>query len=288
MKAACPSVSVITPSVGTEYLEDCIKGVRDQLYENVTHHIVVDGPNYLDGVTDCIRRCGAEVSVLTLNEATGKGGYYGHRIYAALPFLVNSDLVCFLDEDNWMDPHHIGSMVETLLTYDLDWVYSLRNIVNRSGTFICRDDCDSLGIWGTWYSEQNHVDTSCYLIKREIATTASNIWNRKGYDENVIDPDKALCRYLLAEYPRVYTTGKYSINYRIGSSSDTAAEQYFLQGNDVMSSKYRHFPWLTCRLDHIADGKGRRRILLKEEIESGELYEWGRGKRKSLATESHA
>ena len=36
-------VAVITPTIGTDYLTKCVSSVEKQTYENLTHHVFVDG-----------------------------------------------------------------------------------------------------------------------------------------------------------------------------------------------------------------------------------------------------
>lgn len=269
-----PSVGIITPTTGAVELEDCLRSVRRQSYPHIVHYIVVDGPEHEHKVRMHLGDFTDNVRVLTLPEPTGNSGYYGHRIYAALPYLVNTDFVSFLDEDNWYEPTHIQSLVELTARHRLEWAYSLRNVVSKDGTFLCEDNCDSLGLWGQWYSEHNHIDTSCYFLKREIACKGSAIWNRKGYSEAELDPDKEFCKWLIGYSIRGYTTGNYTVNYRLGSSEDTIHKEFFIQGNEVMRDTYKHFPWRTSKLDSICQEKRRRRLITRYEDESDCLLRW--------------
>lgn len=246
-----PSVAVITATIGAKELLECIKSVAAQSYSNIVHWIVVDGADYEPAARKIIASELSNVRLFVLPENTGGRGYHGHRIYAAMPFLVETDFVSFLDEDNLYEPEHIERLMDVVSKYNLDWAYSLRKIVDRHGQFICLDDCDSLGIWGQWYSEQHHIDANCYLLKREMAIAAAPIWNRKGYSADTLDPDKALCRWLVSNHIRGFTSGAYTVNYRLGSTDLSASPQYFIDGNIVMKEKYKKFPWREAKLDYI-------------------------------------
>ena len=54
-----------------------------------------------------------QIKSIGLQENIGKG-WYGHRVYAACSFLVNADVICYLDEDNWFEPDHVEKMVKKL------------------------------------------------------------------------------------------------------------------------------------------------------------------------------
>lgn len=261
-----PSVAVITPTIGSEELAECIESISRQIYKNIIHYVVVDGQHFLDKVNSVLSKVSnsERVKLVVLPENTGGQGYYGHRVYGAFPYLVNSDFVSFLDEDNWFDDDHISKLVDLVLEKKLEWAYSLRKVMSKNGDFICNDDCDSLGIWGKWLSEQNHIDANCYFLKRELAIRSSTIWNRKGYSSDILNPDKALCRWLLNNELKGYTTGSYTMNYRLGSSDNSATTKYFLDGNIAMRNKYKYFPWTNGHLHEIRPAINFRRIIYSE------------------------
>ena len=87
--------AVITPTIGTEHLAQCILSVRDQ---DCRHYIVVDGKEHSRAINDVLMRVGLtdQIRIIWLEENIGKG-WYGHRAYAAASFLVNEDVLCYLD-----------------------------------------------------------------------------------------------------------------------------------------------------------------------------------------------
>src|SRR5262249_12098476 len=140
------SVSVLTASIGNPMLAQTIASVQAQTYPFIDHIIVADGPEYHDRVRALLpQNPRYPVHLLSLPFNVGGGGYLGHRIYAALPFLANGRFVTIVDEDNWFEPDHISALMAKITAGGLDWAYSLRKIVDSDGHFIANDDCESLG-----------------------------------------------------------------------------------------------------------------------------------------------
>ncbi len=41
-------VAVVTPTIGSEHLTQCVESVQNQTYENLTHYIFLDGEEHFD------------------------------------------------------------------------------------------------------------------------------------------------------------------------------------------------------------------------------------------------
>jgi len=273
-----PSVTVITPTIGNQHVRKCVESVAAQTYGNVRHTIVVDGNNHLKSVQNALEEWVAHVDFIVLPHSTGSHQYFGHRIYGATPYLVNTDYIAYLDEDNWFDPSHIQTLVKLCLQHDLDWAYALRRIVDWNGTPICEDNCESLGFWGAWCNGQSMIDTNCYFLRREVAVEAAPIWHRKGYSTESCDPDKALCRWLIANKVKGFTSGDYTVNYRLGSSENSALKSYFIDGNTVTKNMYKYFPWYKPTLETIHQKIDFKRVITSGEMEALGGLKWsGKG-----------
>src|SRR5690349_16706528 len=126
------TVTVVSAATGHRRLADCVRSVRAQTFPQMEHWIVVDGEERRNGVEGALRDVRHErLRVIVLPEATGREAWCGHRIYGAMSLLVNSEFVCFLDEDNTFEPDHVASLVEAIrATRGGQWAFALRNIVD--------------------------------------------------------------------------------------------------------------------------------------------------------------
>lgn len=231
------SVAVITPTVGGPHLEACVRSVQAQDLPNVAHYVVVDGPEHeaaVDAVLAKVRNRGV-VRVLRLPHNTGAGGWNGHRIYGAMPYLVDADYVAFLDEDNEFDPDHLRGLVKAAVGARVPWAHSLRRIMDQAGADICPDNCESLGgITHTVCGPGDHlVDTSCFLLKRDLAIQHAHAWNVRARDPSGREPDRDLTRALLAAAPHVVVR-RHSVRYRVGSTGLSVRPEFFLDGNQKL------------------------------------------------------
>ncbi len=229
-------------------MELAIRSVQEQDYEDLEHLIVIDGAERESQAREILERVEFKkrTHVLCLPYITGKK-FNGHRIYGASCFLANGDYIAFLDQDNWWEANHISLLAELIYEKKLDWAHSLRKIVSESGEFLTYDNCENLGKWLAYTNNYYHVDTSCYLLRRELAVTYSPIWFRYGpmyRQPGQLPPDMALANSLVQASSNFQTTGAYSVNYRLGSSPRSVKLEFFLQGNEVMTGRYPDgFPW---------------------------------------------
>lgn len=234
------SATVIIPTTGIVELEQAVQSVLAQTYPTYCY-VVCDGQEYLSN--EGIKRILAKYTgnkyfyfcCLPLN--VGADGFYGHRIYAAFSHLIQSKYLAYLDQDNWFEPDHIENCVAVLEKNNADWVYALRNIVASNGEFICRDDCQSLGHWQSFYGD-NMVDTNAYFLKTEIAIQIADNWHG-GWGQ-----DRYFFTICSQKFPNYCCTTKYTINYRLSGQFNTPDPAFFLNGNQDMLEKYAgQFPW---------------------------------------------
>jgi glycosyltransferase involved in cell wall biosynthesis len=221
---------VITPTTGKDTVLQAIDSVANQTIPT-EHLIVVDGMDVwkkLDGVWPlrCIH--------MTLPENVGGGGWYGHRVYAAMPLMVNADYILFLDEDNWFEPNHVETMIAKIKSKDLMWSYSLRRIVDESGQYVFDDDCESLGRNPTYYDHTlNFVDTNCYCFKREyLVSVAHHFYGQWG-------ADRPFYKAASTKLPSFGCTGEATVNYR----APERLMKMFEEGNAIMKKSYVNLPW---------------------------------------------
>jgi glycosyltransferase involved in cell wall biosynthesis len=219
---------VITPTTGKESVNQAMESVALQTIP-VEHLIVEDGKLSNMHIFETEMR-----KKITLPENVGANGWYGHRVYAAMPLMVNADYILFLDEDNWFEPNHVETMINKIKSKDLIWSYSLRRICNEAGEYICDDDCESLGRYPTVYDHTiNFVDTNCYCFKREyLVGIAHNFYGQWG-------ADRGFYKAAASALPAFGCTGEATVNYR----APERLLEMFTEGNATMKKAYVDLPW---------------------------------------------
>ena len=223
-------VMVITPTTGKDTLEKAVQSVANQTIK--TEHLIVEDGIEADVLLDLSLTPNARI--MTLPENVGGNGWYGHRVYAAMPLMVNADYILFLDEDNWFEPNHVETMINKIKSKDLMWAYSLRRICDESGQYVCDDDCESLGRYPTFYDHSlNFVDTNCYCFRREfLVTVAHSFYGKWG-------ADRPFYKAASTSLPAFGCTGEATVNYR----APERLLKMFAEGNKLMKDAYKPLPW---------------------------------------------
>lgn len=238
-------IAVITPTIGGRFLRRCVRSVQHQTLPNVDHYVVVDGPEHEDRVRQLLSEFQGRkpVKVMVLPENVGANGWNGHKIYGAMPWLVDprTDFVAFLDDDNEYDPDHLRLLARHVVGAQAAWGYSLRRIVDEDGEDVCPDNCESLG--GLCHAvtgpKDRLIDTSCYLINKDLAIAASRHWNypfRSGPE-----PDRELSKWLLSNAPHVCVRS-HTVKYRAGNTARSVTADFFKKGNEVMGYDFAGKP----------------------------------------------
>ena len=233
-----PLVTIVTATTCTDYLKQNINSVINQTYDNIQHLIVVDG-RHLDKLNYDIAS-----DVIVLPYATGTEQYNGHRIYGAATYLAKGDYIMYLDEDNWLEPNHVESLVNILKDIPNAYACSLRKITDMDGNFICNDDCESLGNWESVINDF-FVDVNCFFLPKKLALQLTPIWYRRArHPEDQPEVDRALTNVLRYNTIQCLVSGEYTVNYRAGNRADSVQAQFFLKGNEIMKQKYNgEYPW---------------------------------------------
>ena len=232
-------VAVVIPTIGAQHLEQCIDSVLNQTHKDTVIYLFKDGldvkiPSFVNNIPN--------IKQIHLDENVGKG-WYGHRVYAACSFLVNADIICYLDEDNFYEPEHVQNLVETISKGN-SWAYSLRNIVDKNGEFNCTDDCESLGKWDSVINDK-FIDVNCFMVPKMAAIHFSPYWYRRArHPQEQPEVDRILSPFMMQNLPKFDTTGQYSVNYRVASRADSVQDSFFIKGNEVMKQKMNgEYPW---------------------------------------------
>ena len=243
-------VTVITPAIGKVQLKQACESVAKQTYKNIKHLIVIDGPEYwsdviYDKISIDMDKSNLQITVTPHN--TGRGKFYGHRIYAAYPHLVEGDYVAFLDEDNWWKENHIEKLIDKIEEKNLDWAYSLRDVYDNEDKFLDNDCCESIGKWPIFQSlgsnsEAHLVDTSSYCFRRDFLIQVSQHWHSGwGGDRRFYN---ILTKHL--NHTNFDTTGLHTLNYRLPDIQKAYGGDmdFFKRGNEIIKTYYGgKYPW---------------------------------------------
>jgi len=226
-------IMVITPTTGKSTVNKAIESVANQTIKT-EHLLVLDGGN-AELQYNYIAKGEHFPTTIVLPENVGGNGWYGHRVYAAMPLMVNADYILFLDEDNWFEPNHVEIMINKIKSKDLMWAHSLRKIYNERGQYVCDDDCEALGRYPAFYDHTiNFVDTNCYCFRREyLVNIAHAFYGQWG-------ADRPFYKAAASGLPSFGCTGEATVNYR-------APERLlgmFKEGNKLMKEAYKEpLPW---------------------------------------------
>ena len=229
-------VAVVTPTIGSTTLTQCVESVQNQTYSDLTHYIFLDGKENENKIWHQLE--GAEkVKTIRLEENVGKG-WYGHRVYAACSFLVNADIICYLDEDNWYEADHVERLVDEI-KQGRQWAYSLRNIYTKDGELLGQDNCESLGKWPVYFNGQVfHIDTSSFAVRRDVAISIGQAWYAQW------GADRQFFGALKQHFTNYSCTGEHTLNYRLDGNPNSVTWDFFEKGNEIYQQKYQgNFPW---------------------------------------------
>jgi Glycosyl transferase family 2 len=246
------SVTVVTAATGHPMLGRCLQSVQQQTFGNIEHFIVPDGIEHRDKVHQAIRALGEvrqNVCAMALPHPTGLLGWCGHRIYGAVSLLCNTEFICFLDEDNWLEPEHVAGLVAEIRSTGADWGFSLRRIFDADANFVAPDICESLGNLHPVYNDDSRllIDTNCFFLGRQVAATCAALWYRPAPPRGA-GADRLLTHFLLENFPRLCSTRRHTVNYTAGSNARSARADFFLKGNRAMRERYPSgLPWETDR-----------------------------------------
>jgi glycosyltransferase involved in cell wall biosynthesis len=236
------SVIIITPTVGSSKLSDAIESVQRQTYKNIKHLVVIDGKEHFLSTMNSLPASFETTiyDVMTLPFNTGANGFYGHRIYAGIPHLVNADYIFFLDEDNWYEPDHVKSLVE-VLDRGNNFAYSFRKIYDKDKKYIADDNCEALGKWPIYFSHDNPqylVDTSSFAFERKFLEQTCHLWHSGwGGDRRYF--------YAVRDNAKYDTNYKHTLCYRTDSNPNSPDADFFMNGNQKQLEHYKgKLPWL--------------------------------------------
>lgn len=238
---------VIVATVGKPTLRRTLESILSQTLDDLKCLVVCDGPEFRHQTEYIFSEFfgDSRLQLVTLPQNTGSNGYVCHRIYGAMPYLVNQEFILYCDDDNWFEPNHVKNLVDACIENDAEWSHSFRNIY-KDGRYVCRDECESLGQWPVWNARHHHIDTNCYCLRRSLAVELAPRWHKSRIVDGNVMPsaDTEICNYLLKAHPNFVTVPEFTVNYELGSWELSPPEEFFHDGNAAMMAKYEGvLPW---------------------------------------------
>jgi len=209
--------AVVIPTILRPSLLDAVQSIfRQTGVERVQTVIGIDkhggDPRILDKILRA-RPKGHAVTIVDLGYSTAErnGGLYGDgnggALRTALSYLANSRYVSYLDDDNWLDPRHLSTLLAAIA--GKGWAYSLRWFVHhetREPLYI--DIWESVGPGRGIFCEEfdGWVDPNCLMIDKIACEPVLRWWSIPlAQDEEKRTGDRMVYRELVRNYSPGFT-----------------------------------------------------------------------------------
>ncbi len=204
-----------------------IRAVRSIFIQSYTNSIQIligididDNKNFLIIKEILDNECPNNINIVWLNlgYSTSKrhggihGCYFGGSLRTALSMLANSELVMYLDDDDWLHKDHISNILSVIGNNAWAFAYSIYANGNKSEG-ICTDELESVGVDKGFFaaSHGGFVRPSGLLINKIKLMHILHLWacsyteNGDGEDRLIFDRLKTE-PYACTEIPSVYYT----------------------------------------------------------------------------------
>jgi hypothetical protein len=182
--AAIVIATIMRPSLGP-----ALRSIFQQSFRGRTQIVlgidkVVGERGFLDEVLK-ERPPHQAVTLLDLGYSTARpnGGLHpdpwGGALLTILSYVANGRHVAYLDDDNWLAPRHIETLLAAI--QGKDWAYSLRWYAEEhTGRPLCIDEWESVGPDRGVYAVRfgGFVDNSCLMIDKLNCEPALRLWSR--------------------------------------------------------------------------------------------------------------
>ncbi len=193
-----PVITVVTPTTGDKFVYEAIASVAKQTVP-VNHLVVVDGNEYKlePHLLAELHHENLHVVHLPFNtgKVDGKVYYHGHRVYASMPYLINTPYMSFLDEDNMLYSTWAERMIEAVSKKDYDAITCRRSVIATNGTYVGKDNFESVDgsffdmntfLWDTRHFANNYAQL-CGYSNRICDRALSYYLMRSGRHEHIVE-----------------------------------------------------------------------------------------------------
>lgn len=232
-------------------------------------------PALIDQIrAECPERVAVTYLDLGYSTSVAHGGTgpnpYGGNLRAILSYAANSDLICYLDDDNWWAPNHVSDLIAAIDGFD--WAFAYRWFVDGANDrVLCVDDFQSVGPGRGVYKDtfEGFVDTNCLMINRRACMGVFSNWTVPLFGDGTGE-DRRVFAVPRQGYS-VAWTGKPSVFYRLhaGRGVSPAREQVFEQRGITMAEPQSKMDNHVTRQNAIVHGYLRDHLVRKLNIGSG-------------------
>lgn len=195
-------VIVITPyHVLDDQSDLCIDSVENQSYDNVQHILIADG---CEAISNKRQLNPARHMEVILPKNINDFGDTPRSIAVIYAGSLGADAVLFLDSDNWLDQHHVKTMVEVATKTKSELVVCKRKL--------CMPDGEVLGIC----KDSNGIvfsDTNCMFVTKKLFSLASTWWDMPSDFHEL--GDRVVWNRMIQATNKVAVVDIATVNYRI-------------------------------------------------------------------------
>ncbi|MDP6842980.1 MAG: glycosyltransferase, partial [Rhodospirillales bacterium] len=146
--------AVVVPTTLRASLIQAVESVYEQSLDGTIHILIgVDKPGEATDILHQLKNKLPDRHILTIvdpgySTSVRHGGLHpardGGTLRTVLSYHANSPYVAYLDDDNWWDPDHLGSLLSAI--ENKDWAFGLRWYVHpETRKPICVDEWESVG-----------------------------------------------------------------------------------------------------------------------------------------------
>lgn len=216
-------IAVITTTTLRTTLQRAIQSVFEQDYKGRVQILVgIDIKNGEVDIIDQLREsCPVNMTLTVIDPgystAARNGGLYssfsGGAMRTILSYAANSRFITYLDDDNWLAPHHISDLMQAV--EGKKWAFSLRWLVDKNTReVICEDDFISVGPQKGVFAKAfgGFVDPNCMVMDKLHFHNTLPLWCialvKKGNGS-----DQRVSQSLIRSGEKPGGTGKPSVYY---------------------------------------------------------------------------
>lgn len=169
-----PLVSIVTPSYNqADFLEDTIRSILAQDYDNI-EHIIIDGGSD-DGSVDIIKRYEDKLKFWVSEPDSGQSDAINKGFSHA-----SGDIMCWINSDDLLKPETISHVVSQLSPGKPCWLIGRSELIKNSNVISIRDvqplEMETFINWhDQWFAQQATFWT------RELWTAAGPLDNDRHY-----------------------------------------------------------------------------------------------------------